>query len=475
MLLKIRERGPGEGEWAGTKPGHDTLPRSRSRSVTRGAQRQTVMSPRAPTKAAVPDGHPARNPSPSLGASATDPRQAAGGITTHTHPQPPPYPRSGPARPGPAHPAGTSPPVCRERPEVRDWRRQSGFHRSPLPGTPERKGRGSGGRPAQERRREGGREAAAAPGPALRACGLAAALPCAPLLTPFPRAPSARPAASRSPPAPDFRAPRPLPYLIWRRRLLIRLSPVPVAGSVRLGLVKQRDVIRGGGLKTVPHLPLPGEGGSSSSASSSSGTDRQPPPAAAPHPQPPRRSTQPAAAPPGRLMPAPALSGLTPAQPLLASLRSRPDPPSRGRRQDWPPTPRGGGVGQRAPVGCARPAAARRCSASWSPAPCALGFVAQAALAPPPPTPPRRAGLSSPKAPVKPSSVPNRLSGERCPLHGTRRSGAGLDGTSVRMLPPARQWAPPSATATPPKWKCQQDDMAVGKKLGNYVSSAIPE
>lgn len=128
--------------------------------------------------------------------------------------------------------------------------------------------------------------------------------------------------------------------LIWRRRLLIRLSPVSVAGSVRLGLVEQRDVIRGGGLEAVPHLP----GGSAAPP------PPPPAPAADPRPQPPRRSAQPAAAPPGRLMPAPALSGLAAAaaaQPPPAPLRSRPDPQAGGGGRTGLPPP----VGQRAPVG----------------------------------------------------------------------------------------------------------------------------
>jgi hypothetical protein len=46
-----------------------------------------------------------------------------------------------------------------------------------------------------------------------------------------------------------------LPSLIWRRRLLIRLRPLAKASPVGLGLVKQGDVIRGGGFEAVPHLP----------------------------------------------------------------------------------------------------------------------------------------------------------------------------------------------------------------------------
>lgn len=44
-------------------------------------------------------------------------------------------------------------------------------------------------------------------------------------------------------------------FLIWRRRLLIRLRPLAKASPVRLRLVKQGDVIRGGGFEAVPHLP----------------------------------------------------------------------------------------------------------------------------------------------------------------------------------------------------------------------------
>ncbi|XP_072789061.1 uncharacterized protein [Taeniopygia guttata] len=161
-------------------------------------------------------------------------------------------------------------------------------------------------------RRSGGGGEAAAPGAARSGPGRAA-----------PRPPPA--AAGPRSPRPCC---RPLPYLIWRRRLLIRLSPVSVASSVRLGLVQQRDVIRGGGLEAVPHLP----GGSAAPPS--------PPPAPDPRPQPPRRSAQPAAAPPGRLMPAPALSGLAAAaRPPPAPLRSRPDPRAGGAagRASHPP------------------------------------------------------------------------------------------------------------------------------------------
>ena len=55
---------------------------------------------------------------------------------------------------------------------------------------------------------------------------------------------------SSHPPSPTHT----LPYLIWRRRLLIRLRPLAKAGPVGLRLVKQGDVIRSGGLEAVPHL-----------------------------------------------------------------------------------------------------------------------------------------------------------------------------------------------------------------------------
>lgn len=44
-------------------------------------------------------------------------------------------------------------------------------------------------------------------------------------------------------------------FLIWRRRLLIRLCPFAKASPVRLRLVKQRDVIRSGRFEAIPHLP----------------------------------------------------------------------------------------------------------------------------------------------------------------------------------------------------------------------------
>jgi len=44
-------------------------------------------------------------------------------------------------------------------------------------------------------------------------------------------------------------------FLIWRRRLLIRLRPLAKTSPVGLRLVKQGDVIRSGGFEAVPHLP----------------------------------------------------------------------------------------------------------------------------------------------------------------------------------------------------------------------------
>lgn len=44
-------------------------------------------------------------------------------------------------------------------------------------------------------------------------------------------------------------------FLIWRRRLLIRLCPFAKTRPVGLRLVKQGDVIRSGGFEAVPHLP----------------------------------------------------------------------------------------------------------------------------------------------------------------------------------------------------------------------------
>lgn len=50
-------------------------------------------------------------------------------------------------------------------------------------------------------------------------------------------------------------------YLIWRRRLLIRFSPIPVAGPVRLGLMQQGNIIRSGRFQTISHLPQREVGG----------------------------------------------------------------------------------------------------------------------------------------------------------------------------------------------------------------------
>lgn len=81
--------------------------------------------------------------------------------------------------------------------------------------------------------------------------------------------------------------------------------------------MEQRDVIRGGGLEAVPHFPPP-RGAERPLRLLPSSRRR------APHPQPPR-SAQPAAAPPGRLMPAsPALSGLAAARPPPRAARSPP-------------------------------------------------------------------------------------------------------------------------------------------------------
>lgn len=43
-------------------------------------------------------------------------------------------------------------------------------------------------------------------------------------------------------------------FLIWRRRLLIRLCPLAKTRPIGLRLVKQGDVIRSGGFEAVPHL-----------------------------------------------------------------------------------------------------------------------------------------------------------------------------------------------------------------------------
>lgn len=50
-------------------------------------------------------------------------------------------------------------------------------------------------------------------------------------------------------------------YLIWRRRLLIRFSPIPVTGPVRLGLVQQGNIIRSGRFQAISHLPQREVGG----------------------------------------------------------------------------------------------------------------------------------------------------------------------------------------------------------------------
>ncbi|XP_064285347.1 basic proline-rich protein-like [Passer domesticus] len=230
------------------------------------------------------------------------------------------------------------------------------------------------------------------------------------------------PAAAAGPRCPRPRC-RPLPYLIWRRRLLIRLSPVSVASSVRLGLVEQRDVIRGGGLEAVPHLP----GGSAAPP--------PPPPAPDPRPQPPRRSAQPAAAPPGRLMPAPALSGLAAAaRPPPALAPQPPRPPSQGGGRTGLPPP----VGQRAPVG---PPAPRLPGAVLLPG---HQLPAHWALSHGPPW-----LLLSP-LPAGPGEQPRGLAGLRAPRPRRgdsparpRRNEAGQDG----LGDPAACWAPPA-----PKW-----------------------
>lgn len=94
MVLKIREWSPGDGERARTKPGQGPRTRSPSRSVTRAAQRQTVMSPRAPTKDAAARTEPALL----LRDATAEPRRQRG---RHPHPR-----RARPARRSPA--AGTS-------------------------------------------------------------------------------------------------------------------------------------------------------------------------------------------------------------------------------------------------------------------------------------------------------------------------------------------------------------------------------
>lgn len=239
-------------------------------------------------------------------------------------------------------------------------------------------------------------------------------------------------AAPRPPPAPAGPRCRPLPYLIWRRRLLIRLSPVSVASSVRLGLVKQRDVIRGGGLEAVPHLP----GGSAAppSASSRSGGG------SAPSASPPQRAAR--SRPAGEAHASPGPKRLSSSSSPAASRSAAAPTPEPGGRQDGPPTPRGAaGSG-----GSARPAAARRGSASRSPAPCALGFVARAALAPPL-TPPRRARGSSSGVPLS-SASPGPAAGTALPAPGgTRRNGTDWGNAAACRAPPAPKWWEPLGPA----------------------------
>lgn len=43
-------------------------------------------------------------------------------------------------------------------------------------------------------------------------------------------------------------------HLIGRRRLQVWICPVPETRSVRLGVMKQRDVVRCRGLETVAHI-----------------------------------------------------------------------------------------------------------------------------------------------------------------------------------------------------------------------------
>lgn len=87
---------------------------------------------------------------------------------------------------------------------------------------------------------------------------------------PPPRPPPARPREVTGADSPEAPSPAPappplgpshplpahtLPYLIWRRRLLVRLRPFAETSPVGLRLVEQRDVIRSGGFEAVPHLP----------------------------------------------------------------------------------------------------------------------------------------------------------------------------------------------------------------------------
>lgn len=45
-------------------------------------------------------------------------------------------------------------------------------------------------------------------------------------------------------------------YLIWRRRLLVRICPVTETSPVRLGFMQQGDIIRRWRLQTITHLLL---------------------------------------------------------------------------------------------------------------------------------------------------------------------------------------------------------------------------
>lgn len=155
-------------------------------------------------------------------------------------------------------------------------------------------------------------------------------------------------------------------FLIWRRRLLIRLRPLAKAGPVRLRLVKQRDVIRGGGFEAVPHLPgrvcviLGGFAGGwgwrrkravSSGGSFASCAGRGP-----------RPGTQAAAAPPppgaaeGPLMPAPGGGGSGPGRGLgwgrAGGLRPSRAAGGAGRPDTSPPRPPAGRRRRRRPRGC---------------------------------------------------------------------------------------------------------------------------
>lgn len=148
-------------------------------------------------------------------------------------------------------------------------------------------------------------------------------------------------------------------FLIWRRRLLIRLRPLAKASAVGLRLVKQRDVIRGGGLEAVPHLPgrvcaswgrKKAVAGSFARSAVSlglrGGVER-------------RAGAQAAAAPPppgaaeGQLMPAPGGGGSGLGRGLGwgrdGCLRRSRDAGGAGRRSTSPPRPP---AGRRRPRGC---------------------------------------------------------------------------------------------------------------------------